>query len=731
MRKKQLFAMLLAGTLSIGMAPTSAFAAEEGTTVTIEERATDAPTEEAPEVPETPSEAPAEPTPEIPTETLTPEATVTPEMPTEAPETPAPEVSVTPEATVAPTEAPVTPTPEVDKEILVKTEAELNAAIAAAPESDASSEPFKIIVDENISLTASVSVPGNKNIVIVAAGKDIVISRAADMKGNMFQVEGTLTIQSAQAENGAAGTVTVSGYLDGNKAEGSIVNVAGGVFVMGDGVTLSDNTTTAKGGAIYNAGGRVVLTGGTIASNQAEAGGAVYSEGPVQIQGNLMISDNKKADGVTPDNIALKGEEAVLNVSNILSDGSKIGVNVIKGKAGQKVIQLTEGVEGLTMEAVLNAVTYEGTDFTLNEDGTLKAKEPEKPAVTPDVKLKTKPKWLSRSSVEFTCVANVAGWFYAGWGVTGEKAPSFDVNKDGTAIQANKEFKVTLKDFDEKNPITAYVLVKDKEGTLSKKRSLDLDEKTRPGNITATPTPEATVTPSPEVSLTATPTPGPTHTPVVPSVKESVVYGLEKPLEMAPNVFHPFEVIGAGRNNQNPGEGDAQWAFVGWAQKTKMPNYKGRENYPLSEIISKYYGNQSVYDEIGLETSPKIGSPKGIFDEKTIPIYIYLKKYVYNAEKKQWYGTDEVDYITCNLKTVKLDRSKYPGASGNGSGGPEGPGDSDALVTDPNSSDTGSSTASGAKTADESPVGNMLMLAFASVLAGGYVLVRRRKKETE
>lgn len=701
MRKKQLFAMLLAGTLSIGMAPTSAFAAEEGTTVTIEEGATDAPTEEAPEVPETPSEAPAEPTPEISTETPTPEAIVTPEMPTEAPETPAPEVSVTPEATVAPTEAPVTPTPEVDKEILVKTEAELNAAIAAAPESDASSEPFKIIVDENISLTASVSLPGNKNIVIVASGKDIVISRAADMKGNMFQVEGTLTIQSAQAENGAAGTVTVSGYFDGNKAEGSIVNVAGGVFVMGDGVTLSDNTTTAKGGAIHNAGGKVVLTGGTIASNQAEAGGAVYSEGPVQIQGNLMISDNKKADGVTPDNIALKGEEAVLNVSNILSDGSKIGVNVIEGKAGQKVIQLTEGVEGLTMEAVLNAVTYEGTDFTLNEDGTLKAKEPEKPAVTPDVKLKTKPKWLSRSSVEFTCVANVDGWFYAGWGVTGEKAPSFDVNKDGTAIQANKEFKVTLKDFDEKNPITAYVLVKDKEGTLSKKRSLDLDEKTRPGNITATPTPEVspTATPTPEVSPTATPTPGPTHTPVVPSVKDSVVHGLENPLEMWPNVFYSFSVTGAGSDNKNPGEGDAQWVPQYWMQE----------------------GGSSK------QTTWKIGSKSGIYDEKTLPIRIYLKKYVYNAEKKLWYGTDEVDYISYNVKTAKLDPSATPGPGGSG----EGPGGSDALVTDPNSSDTGSSTASGAKTADESPVGNMLMLAFASVLAGGYVLVRRRKKETE
>ena len=83
-------------------------------------------------------------TPEIPTETPetpTPEATVTPETPTEAPETPAPEATVTPEATTE--EAPVTPTPKVDKGTVVKTEAELNAAIAAAPESDASSEPLK------------------------------------------------------------------------------------------------------------------------------------------------------------------------------------------------------------------------------------------------------------------------------------------------------------------------------------------------------------------------------------------------------------------------------------------------------------------------------------------------------------------------------------------------------------------------------------------------------------
>ena len=240
--------------------------------------------------------------------------------------------------------------------------------------------------------------------------------------------------------------------------------------------------------------------------------------------------------------------------------------------------------------------------FTTKYKQHLKGERTRKPAVTPDVKLKTKPKWLSRSSVEFTCVANVDGWFYAGWGVTGEKAPSFDVNKDGTAIQANKEFKVTLKDFDEKNPITAYVLVKDKEGTREKAFPLILTRKHRPGNITATPTPEVspTATPTPEISPTATPTPGPTHTPVVPSVKDSVVHGLENPLEMWPNVFYSFSVTGAGSDNKKPGEGDAQWVPQYWMQE----------------------GGSSK------QTTWKIGSKSGIYDEKTLPIRIYLKKYV-------------------------------------------------------------------------------------------------------
>lgn len=698
MRKKQLLAMILAGTLVSGMTPSVIFAADEGMAVTIEEGTMETPesgTEEgtqetqpeAPsvEVPETeptePTETPDAPQAEDPGESLAPEAESTP-VP-EAAETQAP----TPEATA-------TPTPQAENGTLVKNEAELVKAISETPNADASSEATRIILDENIVLTNTITIPTNKNISLITSGKDITISRGADMKADMFLVEGILMFESAMTNEGTeSGSIHITGYLDGNAADGSIIHVTSGTFGMDGSVTLSDNNTTANGGAIYNTAGKVVLVGGNITDNQAECGGGIYSENPVQVQGSVSVSENTKSDAATPDNIALKGDNAVLNVSNILEESSVLSLNVVEGKAGKQVVQIAEGVDGLTMESVLKIVKYEGADFTIDENGTLKSTEPEKPAVTPELKLKSKPKWLNRTSAEFTCSTNVDGWFYADWVVKGEKAPSFDVSKEGTPVKANEEFKITVKDLDEKNPITVYVLIKSQEEKLSKKRYINLDEKTRPGNVT--PSPEVSPSVTPEAS--PTPTPGPTHTPVVPSVKDSVVHGLENPLEMWPGVFYNFSVTGAGSDNQNPGEGDAQWVPQYWTQE----------------------GSSSK------QTTWKIGSSKGIFDEKTLPIRIYLKKYVYHAEKKQWLGTDEIDYISTEVKTAKLSPSGTPGAPGNGDG-------SDALAADPNGSDTGStSSASGAKTADESPIGNMFMLAAASVLAGGYVLVRRRKKENE
>lgn len=701
MRKKQLLAMILAGTLVSGMTPSVIFATDEGMAVTIEEGTIETPESGTEEVPQ---ETPQETQPEVlPTEAPGTDTSETPEVPpAEVPgESLAPETEPTqaPEPTEAVQEAPVqgaaatvAPSPQAEDGKLVKNETELVNAISEAPNADASSDAAKIILDENIVLTNTITIPTNKNISLITSGKDITISRGTGMKADMFRVDGILTLESAITKEGTApGSIHITGYLDGNAADGSIIHVTNGTFGMDSSVTLADNITTKEGGAIYNTEGKVVLVGGNITGNQSECGGGIYSENPVQVQGSVSVSDNTRSDAATPDNIALKGDKAVLNVSNVLEESSVLSVNVIEGKAGKQVVQIAEGVDGLTMESVLKIVKYEGTDFTIDEQGALKSTEPEKPAVKPELKLKSKPKWLSRTSAEFTCSTNVDGWFYADWVVKGEDAPSFDVSKEGTPVKANEEFKVTVKDLDKKNPITVYVLIKSQEEKLSKKRYINLDEKTRPGNVT--PSPEVSPSITPEAS--PTPTPGPTHTPVMPSVKDSVVHGLENPLEMWPGVFYNFSVTGAGSDNQNPGEGDAQWVPQYWTQE----------------------GSSSK------QTTWKIGSSKGIFDEKTLPIRIYLKKYVYHAEKKQWLGTDEIDYISTEVKTAKLSPSGTPGAPGNGE---------DVLVTDPNASDTGStSSASGAKTADESPIGNMFMLAAASVLAGGYVLVRRRKKENE
>ena len=66
--------------------------------------------------------------------------------------------------------------------------------------------------------------------------------------------------------------------------------------------------------------------------------------------------------------------------------------------------------------------------------------------------------------------------------------------------------------------------------------------------------------------------PTPSHTPVVPDVKESVVQGFEKALVFYPNTFYDFKVIGAGTQNNNPGEGDVRWVPVSYTHLTDDPN---------------------------------------------------------------------------------------------------------------------------------------------------------------
>ena len=161
MRKKQLFALLMAGALSVGMAPTATFAADAAAETSAEGELegeldsadTEEPSEDPAETPEEPAEDPAE----------------TPEDPAETPA----------ETTADPTEAPAAEetdeqAAEAGSAIIVNghSYSTLAEAFEAVPESaDMTDETKYVKVKGDIEISATVDVPSNKNIMLVEIGR--------------------------------------------------------------------------------------------------------------------------------------------------------------------------------------------------------------------------------------------------------------------------------------------------------------------------------------------------------------------------------------------------------------------------------------------------------------------------------------------------------------------------------------------------------------------------------
>ncbi|MDO4337604.1 MAG: hypothetical protein Q4C91_05880 [Eubacteriales bacterium] len=711
MRKKQFLALLLTGALTVGMAPTAAFAAEEASTLSIEGEAEAAPAAEegsaggeeaAPSEPteapaETPTETPSEPT-EAPAETPTETPSEPTETPTETP-TQAPEENPDGNAQLQNSESTPTPSPKATGEgaIMIGTQgyATLEEAIAAAPAADTQEEPTKIIIQGDLEIDATVSIPAGKNIMLAAAAENTTINRKEGFTDAMFKVEGgTLqfaagTTASGDGSETVTGSLTVDGSLEsGTAVDGAIVQVESGTFGLLDSVTLTGNVNSGNGGAINNAGGNVYLLGGTITENNAAEGGAVYSESPVYVQGTVNVTGNKKADGVTESNITLKGETAVLTAINALT-GSTIGVNVLEGVADQTIVMVQSESADVTLADVLGQITYDGTDFTIGEDGKLKSTTPTTPtpSPTPAVALKLTGKsmeWTGTNSAKIVCVSNKDGWYYVDWVTRGSEAPTFDLEKEGVPVQADREFTIYLADLDTENAIDVYVRVKDKDNNISKKMLFQLDEKKRP---------------------TPSPTEGPSRDPIVPKVTESVVQGLENPLEFHRNTFYEFTVIGAGTQNNDPIQGDVKWV-------------------PL------YWSTSSNPSDSQKHTTWKIGAAGGIAQAATYNLYVFFQKYEYNGT--DWVATDTVESATYQFRSKAITLATVtptPTMAGQ-SGGYNDSGDtSDPESQTADGDVTGATSSDPVSTADESPISTMLMLAAVSLLAGGYVLVRRRKKE--
>ena len=136
-------------------------------------------------------------------------------------------------------------------------------------------------------------------------------------------------------------------------------------------------------------------------------------------------------------------------------------------------------------------------------------------------------------------------------------------------------------------------------------------------------------------------------------------------------------------------------------------------------------------------TSWKIGAKSGIYTdtEKAYTIYIRYDKQVYSGN--DWQSTDASEVLSYQFKAAPLSPTATTTPGANGTSG-DGTGSGDGTTTDGGTTDvtpttyadgTNGTARSAVSTGDESPIGTMLALAAASVLAGGYVLIRRRKKE--
>ena len=758
MKKKQLLVFIMAGSLAAGMSPvTMAFAEADTQTVTIEDTvAVAAESEEGEAAAEpvqdisdaaadTPVEEPAQAA-DTPTAEPTQAAADTPAAePTQAAaDTPAAEPAQAADAVVddgfnsgdtaeltLEEEESATPTPETTGQIILKAAdgtqtsySTLAEAIAAAPVNiGKDGEVTQILVTGTVEISETVVIDQNKNISIAAAADGTTIKRAAGFLGDMFKVKDEST--SFQFGTGKEGetvlSLTVTGALDQGDATGSIISVEGGYFGLSDGVTLTGNRTSAPGAAICNSGGSIGLAGGTITGNQSEGivneaaeitGGAIYSLGEIRVSGAVIVKDNKD-DGLNDNSIVLGGDNACIAAIGQLAETADLQVRRSDAAAGKIIVKVGTDANGTaltTMENILAHVHYlDTTEYTINnQTGALES-------VTAPVSTMT----LTADSISWnkayehtvdltfhTNDAGVGGRYYVTWVKKSDSTPGFEAVKSNYKSSGDiaSSASVQLTDVAYDTAIKVVVYAEDSKG-LEAVAPLVLTLKAK----ASTPT---------EAPVTTTPTPT-TRATINPSVSESKVTGLEKALEFYPKQMYNFTVIGAGTDNTNPIKGDTKWIPYGWSMSAKNI-------------------------DTGYQKSWSIGNVNGIKQAKTFRMYIFFQKYIYNGS--EWEATGVKEALPTEFKSKAIDFTVTPSGTitptatagsgsggydynGTGSGDGDGTDGDDAENHDGTDSDTGSTSATNARTADTSPSATMMMLASLSLVAGGYVIVRKRKKE--
>ena len=428
---------------------------------------------------------------------------------------------------------------------------------------------------------------------------------------------------------------------------------------------------------------------------------------PVATAPTITKASFKKWNSISEAVVTITSDKEGQYYYKLVKHGTKVSKSDIDtSKAGKKIAAKTETQIKLSK---LNAKTsYDVYVVVKNSAGVSNMKQialdqSKRPTPTPTPSNQTKASlrwtgysWRDHSSATVTCVIGADGICNYTWKVKGssENGGSGKVN-----IKADKAFNIELNNLPDKE-IEVYITAKDSKGKAM------LLQSTINGQVKTKDTFKISL---PEKNRPKVATPTPTDTPdaYIPNVKESVVQGLDEAIQFYPNQFYEFTVIGAGTTNQDPNEGDVKWVPVYWSTAANPTQSQ-------------------------MHTAWKIGSGKGINKDATYNLYVFFQKYIYTGG--QWQETDTIESAVYQFRSAKLTPTGTPGADGTyGTGGQTGS-DPDATITgeaSATSSNGGNGTRSknAVSTADNSPIGTMSALAVASLLAGGYVIVRRRKKD--
>lgn len=839
MRRKQLYAIILAGALAASSAPAAVFAAEgdvAATAETSEENpvdgetaaATEAPAEETPADTTAATEAPAEQAPAQ-------EAAAATEAPAQE-AAPAEQTQQTTEETPAVQETPVAETTEAPEAgetasgVMITVDGvttaykDIQDAInnAPAPTTDENGKVQIPVIEvtKDQSISTSITVESGKRVCITATAA-VNITRADGFTDEIFKVYGNDSELALDVEGESA-----SLSLDGTATNTTktLVSVSdSGAFEVYNGVVLTNNKTDDNGGAITNDGGKLYLVGGTVTGNSGAKGG-IYSNTTVCIgvsystgaKSDIKVADNKNGQDATV-NLYVElsdASEVPVKITGALADTASIGYTDASPATDKKIItigkdtsdnslvsadefktavskftyddsekfvfaELTDGADTVTLKAVDSKPDPEPgpAAFVIKETGSVSwsdyttatayfnttndckwyyklVKEDDNVSIDdfneskainsasagdvlvnvkniPTVKTgnpaiavyaksqtdgtvqalkivlnnrkpttfkisqasNTKVEWEDHNTATVYFTATHDCKWYSQVTKTSTKKFSLADSKAVNTAKAGDVVSATVKDIPEGEGYAIVVLARSTQDNAPAVGKFSLDDKNRPAK-----------------SSTAT------RKAKTYSVTDNKVTGLENPLKFFPSKKYEFTVTEAGMSDEAPYVvGDERYAFLYWSTSSSGKN-------PQAKKV--------------------IMSSKGIPDANTYKMYLFFQKYRFNGTDWVKKGSPEsistefssAGYTDEELKEyleeAKENGTEIPGYE-NGSGSGD---DADAELTATaaaSEKDAGSKSKSAVSTADESPIGTMSALAALSLLAGGYIVVRKRKKEEQ